>query len=148
MSIFRSCSHDFRAAAIFMLASVVFDFLDGKTARYFNQATFFGKGLDSLSDVISFGLAPAAFGYAMIPSPFFAVLAVLSLFVFAGAWRLAYYMQWSGKGRPPGMPITANGFGFPVAFFAHLAAPFFLSLYFVSTCLMVGPIFVSRHPIS
>lgn len=146
-SIFSSVNHDLHAAALFILLGVLFDFCDGKIARRLGQASNFGKGIDSLSDVITFGIAPAA-AAVLFAADRPAFLAVLAIFVSAGAWRLAYYMQWSGKGRPPGMPITFNGLFFPAAFLIHLSSPFLFSLFVVSTLLMVGPIFLHGPEVS
>jgi CDP-diacylglycerol--serine O-phosphatidyltransferase len=148
LSVFCAVSRSFAPSAGLMLGGVLCDFLDGKTARHFSQTTFFGKGLDSLSDMVSFGLAPAVFGFSFMNLSVWWIFLIFVLFVFAGAWRLAYYMQWSGKGRPPGMPITVNGIAFPIAFFLHIQPAFFPLLYFFSILLMVGPILISRYPIS
>ncbi len=50
---------DYRAALCFILLSAVFDFLDGMAARLLHAPSPIGKDLDSLSDDISFGLAPS-----------------------------------------------------------------------------------------
>lgn len=47
-------------ALAFLLASVVFDFLDGLVARLLKATSEIGKQLDSLSDLVSFGLVPSA----------------------------------------------------------------------------------------
>jgi len=53
----------FRAAAILLLAAGFFDAMDGRVARATNTATEFGVQLDSLADVLSFGMAPAILAY-------------------------------------------------------------------------------------
>lgn len=50
-------------AALFILAAVVFDGLDGRLARLFKSSSTFGAQLDSLSDFVSFGVAPAVVLY-------------------------------------------------------------------------------------
>ncbi len=50
-------------AVIFIALSGVFDFLDGKVARLLNVSSRFGAELDSLSDFVSFGVAPAFLMY-------------------------------------------------------------------------------------
>src|SRR3954466_9292322 len=45
--------------------ALVFDFADGRVARWRRRASLLGADLDSLADVISFGLAPAALGFAV-----------------------------------------------------------------------------------
>jgi CDP-diacylglycerol--serine O-phosphatidyltransferase len=47
------------AACWYVMAAMVFDALDGRVARLMNQASPFGVQLDSLADVVTFGLAPA-----------------------------------------------------------------------------------------
>lgn len=51
--------HIFEVAALLVFLAMVFDALDGTVARLTNQATPFGAQLDSLSDVVTFGVAPA-----------------------------------------------------------------------------------------
>lgn len=45
--------------------ALIFDFADGRVARWRRKSSFLGADLDSLADVISFGLAPAALGFAI-----------------------------------------------------------------------------------
>ena len=68
----------------------VFDALDGRIARSRKVASTLGRELDSLSDVISFGVAPAALGYACGMQGGWDWL-VLSYFVGCGVSRLARY---------------------------------------------------------
>ncbi|MEJ6022908.1 CDP-alcohol phosphatidyltransferase family protein [Ramlibacter sp. PS4R-6] len=56
-------AHFFAAAAL-APAAFIFDVLDGRVARARHQHSALGRELDSLSDVISFGVAPAALGFA------------------------------------------------------------------------------------
>jgi CDP-diacylglycerol---serine O-phosphatidyltransferase len=58
-----SRSH-FYAAAAMAPAAFVFDWLDGNIARWRRRHSAMGRELDSLADVISFGVAPAALGFA------------------------------------------------------------------------------------
>lgn len=53
-------------AAYFVLASGVFDFFDGFVARWLNVSSPIGKELDSLADVVSFGVLPALVMYTLI----------------------------------------------------------------------------------
>ncbi|MEO6226582.1 MAG: CDP-alcohol phosphatidyltransferase family protein [Thermomonas sp.] len=68
----------------------VFDALDGRIARWRKVASTLGRELDSLSDVISFGVAPAALGYACGLQGGWDWL-ILSYFVGCGVSRLARY---------------------------------------------------------
>jgi CDP-diacylglycerol--serine O-phosphatidyltransferase len=53
-------------AILLVFLAMVFDALDGKVARLTNQATDFGAQLDSLSDVVTFGVAPAAMAKVLL----------------------------------------------------------------------------------
>ncbi len=68
----------------------VFDALDGRIARWRKVASTLGRELDSLADVISFGVAPAALGYACGLQGGWDWV-VLSYFVVCGVSRLARY---------------------------------------------------------
>lgn len=77
------------AAALIPLA-LLFDVLDGRVARWRHQQSSLGRELDSLADVISFGVAPAAYAYAVGMRGGWDV-AVLLYFVACGVSRLARY---------------------------------------------------------
>jgi CDP-diacylglycerol--serine O-phosphatidyltransferase len=70
--------------------ALVFDLLDGKVARWRHQASPLGRELDSLSDVISFGVAPAVIAYAAGMQGLWDRV-VLLYFVACGVSRLARY---------------------------------------------------------
>lgn len=56
----------FETAAILVFVAMVFDALDGRIARMTNQATPFGAQLDSMADMVTFGLAPAFMAKVLI----------------------------------------------------------------------------------
>lgn len=61
-------THDSRwlvLAMVLLPVALVLDFADGRVARWRRRASFLGADLDSLADIISFGLAPAALGFAV-----------------------------------------------------------------------------------
>lgn len=77
------------AAALVPLA-LLFDVLDGRVARWRHQSSPLGRELDSLADLISFGVAPAAIAYAVgLRTPLDQV--ILTYFVICGLSRLARY---------------------------------------------------------
>jgi CDP-diacylglycerol--serine O-phosphatidyltransferase len=80
----------FLAAAAFAPAAFFFDVLDGRIARSRQQHSALGRELDSLSDVISFGVAPAALAFAAGMRGGWDALA-LAYFVCCGVSRLARY---------------------------------------------------------
>ncbi|HSH91971.1 MAG TPA: CDP-alcohol phosphatidyltransferase family protein [Ramlibacter sp.] len=86
-------SHDlthFYIAAALAPTAFVFDVLDGRVARARHQHSALGRELDSLSDVISFGVAPAALGFAAGLQGGWDVAALI-YFVCCGVSRLARY---------------------------------------------------------
>src|SRR5687767_8556757 len=78
------------AAAWLIPLALLFDVLDGRVARWRHEASPLGRELDSLADVISFGMAPAAIGYAVGLDGALDV-AALVYFVACGVSRLARY---------------------------------------------------------
>ena len=70
--------------------AMVFDVLDGRIARWRQKSSAMGRELDSLADVISFGVAPAAIGYAAGMDGLWDRV-VLVYFVACGVSRLARY---------------------------------------------------------
>ena len=70
--------------------ALVFDFADGRVARWRRRSSLLGADLDSLADVISFGLAPAALGFAVGLRGALDV-AILLYFVACGISRLARF---------------------------------------------------------
>jgi CDP-diacylglycerol--serine O-phosphatidyltransferase len=81
--------HVYLACAL-VLAALVFDVLDGRIARWRQQSSMLGRELDSLADVISFGVAPALIAYGCGMQGFFDRI-VLAYFVACGVSRLARY---------------------------------------------------------
>ena len=77
-------------ATAFIPCAFVFDVLDGRIARWRQQQSALGRELDSLADVISFGVAPAAIGYAAGMQGAWDCV-VLGYFVCCGVSRLARY---------------------------------------------------------
>ena len=80
----------FYAAAALAPAAFICDVLDGRIARARHQHSALGRELDSLSDVISFGVAPAALGFAAGLQGGWDAAALL-YFVCCGVSRLARY---------------------------------------------------------
>lgn len=77
-------------AFFFMPFGLFFDFFDGKVARWRKKSSLMGQELDSLADLISFGVAPATVGFA-IGLRTFADTLILSFYVLCGLTRLARF---------------------------------------------------------
>lgn len=106
--------------AICIGIAAVIDFLDGFIARLFKASSEMGKQLDSLADVVSFGVAPGLILYQLLRISFIGEESGLdtSLWFFApavlipcaGAWRLARFNIGSNtSGDFQGLPIPAAG---------------------------------------
>jgi len=106
-------------AAWLVVYAVLFDKLDGFFAKRLNASSEFGAQLDSLADLISFGVAPAIITLfslrntnpAWLYSHLLLVVGGMSLYVLCAAFRLARYnvMQAEVKGYFVGMPSTLAG---------------------------------------
>jgi CDP-diacylglycerol---serine O-phosphatidyltransferase len=82
--------HRIYVASGSIFAALIFDVLDGRIARWRQKSSALGRELDSLADVISFGVAPAALGYACGMQGFYDRI-ILAYFVACGVSRLARY---------------------------------------------------------
>ncbi|CCH60282.1 hypothetical protein TBLA_0C04860 [Henningerozyma blattae CBS 6284] len=82
--------HYVQRAHFFIFLGVCFDFFDGRVARLRNRSSLMGQELDSLADLISFGVAPAIVAFAIGFQTTLDVL-ILSFFVLCGLARLARF---------------------------------------------------------
>jgi CDP-diacylglycerol--serine O-phosphatidyltransferase len=108
-----AASGRYEACALAILASALFDGLDGKVARLTGTVSPFGVQFDSLSDLVAFGVTPAAMAYFWRLQDFGRPgLAVCFLLVVCGALRLARFnVQFPGASKKyfVGLPIPAAG---------------------------------------
>ncbi len=99
------------AAAVAILVAVIFDMLDGKSARWTNSTSQFGVEYDSLADLVSFGVAPGLLIYSWaLSSHGMLGSAVMFAFVACGALRLARYNVMASASESKyftGLPIPA-----------------------------------------
>jgi len=98
-------------AALLVVLGMALDGLDGRAARYFHAESEFGKELDSLSDIVTFGVAPAFIMYNVILQyEGWVGIAITVLFPVTGALRLARFnVQKTSTKYFVGLPITAAG---------------------------------------
>ena len=85
----QQIKHVYYACAL-VLAALVFDVFDGRVARWRQQSSLLGRELDSLADVISFGVAPALIAYGVGMQGLWDRV-VLGYFVACGVSRLARF---------------------------------------------------------
>jgi CDP-diacylglycerol---serine O-phosphatidyltransferase len=107
-------------AALFLFAAAIVDFLDGFVARLFKASSEMGKQLDSLADVVSFGVAPGVILYQLLRMSYMrdenglntSVLLLLPAFIYscAAAYRLAKFnLDDSQAYGFKGLPTPAAG---------------------------------------
>ena len=117
---------NFYQAAMMVLFASVFDMLDGRVARITGRGTDFGIQLDSLADVVSFGIAPAILLYSWgIHSLGVWGLVGAFAFVLCGAFRLARFNCDADGGKDSyseGLTITMAGGTVAAAVMAHAAS--------------------------
>lgn len=120
VSIMLASNSLFEQAAWLIVASMIFDGLDGRVARLTNTQSKFGVEFDSLADIVAFGVAPAMLVYYYLPTTganyglegiygLYRVF-VCALFVIFGAIRLARFNITTSNTEPNtfiGLPIPS-----------------------------------------
>jgi len=92
LSVIMSISGHFIPAAWFLIGALVCDILDGRIARMTKTTSMFGMELDSLSDLVSFGIAPAFMMYMLVLHTMGKIgIAIAVLYVLCCALRLARF---------------------------------------------------------
>jgi CDP-diacylglycerol---serine O-phosphatidyltransferase len=95
-------------SSIFIFIAAIFDLFDGKVARKLKVNSEFGVELDSLADIVSFGVAPALLFHSISAPSILTSLAFI-LFPTMGALRLAKFSAKPTIGYFKGLPIPAAG---------------------------------------
>ncbi len=149
-AILATMQANYRQAAYAIGIAIVMDMLDGRIARLTNSSTGFGLQLDSLADVISFGIAPSILALVWGMSVVDHRLAWTAAFAFAicGATRLARFnIQAEHLKHFVGLPIPAGGgviaaivhfFGDPVQ--SQLGGSLMVGVVFLLSFLMISTI--------
>lgn len=148
ISILLAINHNFELSAILMIIAIMFDSVDGWVARKINRndKLKFGQNIDSLSDAISFGAAPAVFLYTIsstIHHNLSILPAIISLLIVAcGVLRLTRYNAIADYIQ------THDFIGFPIPGIAIILATFYLSGLFNIYIALILMIIVSLLMIS
>jgi len=109
-SIIFSLKGHIQLSLLLIFIAALADRLDGMAARKFQIESELGKQLDSMSDIISFGVAPALLIYQAVLYEFNAVGSFFAvLYICCGAFRLARFNITENTGFFTGLPITAAG---------------------------------------
>ena len=133
-AVINTMKGEFDLAAIALGFAVVCDGLDGRIARLTNSCSEFGVQMDSLADVITFGLAPAVLAYLWGAKAIVATVPpyakhvqqigwiVCFAFVICGAMRLARFNIQTTKPQPPTLSSKKSFVGMPIPAGAGLIA--------------------------
>jgi CDP-diacylglycerol--serine O-phosphatidyltransferase len=113
LSIFSSIDGNFIQAAWLLVGALACDILDGRIARMTNTTSNFGMELDSLSDLVSFGIAPSIMMYMLVLNTMGKIgIAIAILYVLCCALRLARFNVLSHDGEVykhfVGLPTPAS----------------------------------------
>ena len=142
---------DFYTSPILLLGSFLFDSLDGMVARALNVQSEFGKHLDSIADVVSFGVAPAYLYSLYSPDPenqLYTISAV-SFIVVCGAIRLAKFNTTPSLPYFLGLPIPANAlFYIGVIMGIENESQSFIDFFSSKTNYFLTPLFLSAMMVS
>lgn len=128
-------------AALFILLAALMDFLDGTLARLLHAKSLLGKQLDSLADIVSFGVAPALVIYSLMihsnnPPAFIDWMAMVSFLIpICSAVRLAKFnIDKTQDETFRGLPVPANAIF--IASFPLILSQIQLSTYWISEIIL------------
>ena len=146
VSLHFSMSGDIRNAAILIFIAIMLDAVDGRIARILGVANDFGKELDSLADIVSFGVAPA---YIVIHTSLSGLglwgIMLAAIFPLCGAYRLARFNLTNTEESLEyfkGIPITLAGgiVTFVALFHQFIHSVIFIIFFYGLAYLMVSSI--------
>ncbi|CAM2746717.1 CDP-diacylglycerol--serine O-phosphatidyltransferase [Hathewaya histolytica] len=111
LSLLMTFNKNYLLASIFILCAGLVDRYDGRVARFFNVSSDIGKELDSLADLVSFGVAPSMLTCLVYNLMSLKILGYIIVVIFpiAGAYRLARYNTLKFDNVFSGIPITIAG---------------------------------------
>ncbi|MFN4112155.1 MAG: CDP-diacylglycerol--serine O-phosphatidyltransferase [Ignavibacteria bacterium] len=153
LSVINSSEGNFYYASVLIILAGLFDALDGLAARITNSSSEFGVELDSLSDLVSFGIAPAFLIYKIKLYLFLEIGVLVSAFyLITAALRLARFnvqligfdkSHFSGLPSPLGAMTVAS---FILTFYDNAIGNFvnFSSFYFIFLSIAIGFLMISK----
>lgn len=133
--------HEFRLSLFLIFLAAFADRFDGMVARKFGVESEFGKQLDSMCDIISFGIAPALLVYQGVLHEYGTPGTLFTIFYVAcSAMRLARFNISENNGYFTGLPITAAGCLITFSFLFHKMIPghLFMFLVVILSVLMIS----------
>lgn len=151
LSVINSTEGNFQYAAVLIIIAGIFDAFDGLAARITHSASEFGVELDSLSDLISFGLAPALLLYkiALIEYAELGIL-IAAFYLVTAALRLARFnvqlvgfekTHFSGLPSPLGAMTISS---FILTFYSDLDFTSYLKNFLILLSILIGVLMISK----
>ncbi|MEG0641077.1 MAG: CDP-diacylglycerol--serine O-phosphatidyltransferase [Clostridium sp.] len=143
LSIIFTMTGKHNLAAFSILAAAILDRYDGRVARYFNASSKLGTELDSLADLVSFGVAPSILGWALYLNDYGIIgYIIVCLFPICGAYRLARYNVSEFNNVFMGIPITIAGFIMALDSVIHIYINIYIHQYISSVLLVLFSYFM------
>lgn len=140
-SIMTTLNESYSYSVLFIFIAALLDRFDGMVARKLGQESELGKQLDSMSDIISFGVAPAILIYMVDLFEFgTAGMVITIIYIASGAFRLARFNIMDSNGYFTGLPITAAGTILTLSYFGlSIFSPvFYMFLVLILAVLMIS----------
>lgn len=140
-AIMATMNGHFTFSVLFIFIAGLLDRFDGMVARKFNLESELGKQLDSMSDIISFGVAPALLMYSLILNEYSVTGMIMTvIYIACGAFRLARFNISDSNGFFTGLPITVAGVILTLSYFAINFVPSvtYMFLYIILSLLMIS----------
>lgn len=147
IAIITAVNGSYFAASLFIVIGAVIDRYDGIAARKFNSTSEIGKEMDSLADMITFGVAPAVTAL-MFPLSQLNILGyiIAIIFVGCGLYRLSRFNITNSQNVYIGLPITMAGSLLALAFVYQHA--FYVYPYITAVIMLIfSYLMVSQHQI-
>ncbi len=112
-AVFSAITGEIVAAIILVGGGMLFDYFDGKIARAYHLSHDFGRELDSLADLVTFGVAPGVILLSLFPGSNL-ILVAAALYAVVAAFRLARFNLLKEEGKAEkeyaGLPVPAAAF--------------------------------------
>lgn len=140
-AVMAALNGEYSFSVLFIFIAAFLDRFDGIVARKLNQESELGKQLDSMSDIISFGVAPAILIYQLALSDFgIAGMVFTVIYISSGAFRLARFNISESSGYFTGLPITAAGTVMTLSYFGleNFPTVFYMFLVLICSLLMIS----------
>lgn len=111
LSLIMTFKGNYTWACLFIIIAGLIDRYDGRVARFLQVSSEIGKELDSLADLVSFGVAPSILLFSLYNFMSFGIIGYFLVVIFpiAGAYRLARYNSTQFNNVFMGVPITIAG---------------------------------------